>query len=97
MTNRLAATVVLMVATFMDLMDSTITNVALPAISATLEATPAQLEWTLAGYVIAFATLLITGVAWATYSAGAASSSSASSASPSRPGSPPSRGAVTCS
>jgi len=61
MTNRLAATVVLMVATFMDLMDSTITNVALPAISATLEATPAQLEWTLAGYVIAFATLLITG------------------------------------
>ena len=61
MTNRLAATVVLMVTTFMDLMDSTITNVALPAISATLEATPAQLEWTLAGYVIAFATLLITG------------------------------------
>jgi len=45
-----------MVATFMDLMDSTITNVALPAISATLEATPAQLEWTLAGYVIALAT-----------------------------------------
>ena len=50
-----------MVATFMDLMDSTITNVALPTIGKNLEATPEQLEWTVAGYVIAFATLLITG------------------------------------
>lgn len=59
--SRVAATAVLMVAMFMDLMDSTITNVALPTIGKDLEATPAQLEWTLAGYVIAFATLLITG------------------------------------
>jgi EmrB/QacA subfamily drug resistance transporter len=61
MEKRAAATVVLMVAMFMDLMDSTITNVALPAIGADLGATPVQLEWTIAGYVIAFATLLITG------------------------------------
>lgn len=60
-TNRVWATITLMVAMFMDLMDSTITNVALPAIGRDLGATPAQLEWTLAGYVIAFATLLITG------------------------------------
>ena len=59
--NRVGATVILMVAMFMDLMDSTITNVALPAIGDDLGANPAQLEWTLAGYVIAFATLLITG------------------------------------
>ncbi|WP_354570687.1 MFS transporter, partial [Glaciihabitans sp. UYNi722] len=55
------ATVILMVALVMDLMDSTITNVALPAIGNDLGANPAQLEWTLAGYVVAFATLLITG------------------------------------
>ena len=59
--SRTVATTVLMVATFMDLMDSTITNVALPTIGKDLHATPEQLEWTLAGYVIAFATLLITG------------------------------------
>jgi len=59
--SRTAATAVLMVATFMDLMDSTITNVALPTIGRDLGATPEQLEWTLAGYIIAFATLLITG------------------------------------
>lgn len=61
MSTRVIATVILMVAMLMDLMDSTITNVALPAIGADLGANPAQLEWTLAGYVIAFATLLITG------------------------------------
>ena len=59
--SRTVATTVLMVATFMDLMDSTITNVALPTIGKDLHATPEQLEWTIAGYVIAFATLLITG------------------------------------
>ena len=59
--SRAVATTVLMVATFMDLMDSTITNVALPTIGKDLNATPEQLEWTLAGYIIAFATLLITG------------------------------------
>ena len=59
--SRGIATTVLMVATFMDLMDSTITNVALPTIGKNLRATPEQLEWTVAGYVIAFATLLITG------------------------------------
>ncbi len=61
MAHRLTATVILMVAMLMDLMDSTITNVALPAISADLGATPSELEWTLAGYVVAFATFLLTG------------------------------------
>lgn len=61
MTRRTTATAVLMVATLMDLMDSTITNVALPTMRADLGATPVQLEWTLVGYVVAFAALLITG------------------------------------
>lgn len=61
MTHRVTATIILMTAMLMDLMDSTITNVALPAISTDLGATPTQLEWTLVGYVVAFATLLITG------------------------------------
>ena len=42
--SRTVATAVLMVATFMDLMDSTITNVALPTIGKDLGATPEQLE-----------------------------------------------------
>lgn len=61
MSKRVIATVILMVAMFMDLMDSTIANVALPAIGADLGADAAQLEWTLAGYVVAFAIALITG------------------------------------
>lgn len=40
--SRGVATTVLMVATFMDLMDSTITNVALPTIGKNLGATPEQ-------------------------------------------------------
>ena len=42
--SRTVATTVLMVATFMDLMDSTITNVALPTIGKDLGATPEQLD-----------------------------------------------------
>jgi len=61
MAKRLGATIILMVAMFMDLTDSTIANVALPSIGHNLHATAAQLEWIIVGYVIAFATLLITG------------------------------------
>lgn len=53
--------IILLVAAFMDLMDSTITNVALPAIQRSLGSSSSQLEWTLSGYMLAFATLLITG------------------------------------
>ncbi|WP_426565713.1 MFS transporter [Angustibacter sp. McL0619] len=52
---------VLVFASFMDLMDATIVNVALPSIRADLQATPAQLEWTVGGYLLAFAVLMITG------------------------------------
>ncbi|WP_370249747.1 MFS transporter [Nocardioides sp.] len=57
---RTTAVLVLFVATFMDLLDTTIVNVALPAIRDDLDASPSQLEWMVSGYVLAFATVLIT-------------------------------------
>lgn len=61
MTKRTLAMGVLVVAQFMDLMDAMITNVAMPTIRRDLGASPAELEWTLTGYILAFAILLITG------------------------------------
>jgi MFS family permease len=54
------AMAVLTFAMFMDLMDVTIVNVALPAIQEDLGSTPSQLEWIVSGYVLAFAGVLIT-------------------------------------
>ncbi|NEA23117.1 MFS transporter [Actinomadura bangladeshensis] len=59
--GRTAAVVVLLLASFMDLMDSTIVNVALPSIEHSLHTTAAQLEWVVSGYVLTFAAMLITG------------------------------------
>src|SRR5215212_823490 len=52
---------VLLVAAAMELLDTTIVNVAIPAIDADLHAGEAAIEWTVAGYTLAFAVLLITG------------------------------------
>lgn len=52
---------VLIFASFMDLMDATIVNVALPSIRSDLDATGAQLEWVVSSYLLAFAVLMITG------------------------------------
>ncbi|MFD3592641.1 MFS transporter [Nocardia sp. NPDC058640] len=46
---------------FMDLLDVTIVNVAVPTIQEDLGAQYAQIEWIIAAYVLAFATILITG------------------------------------
>jgi len=59
--NRVVVVFVLLLASFMDLLHSTIVNVALPAIQVDLQATPEQLEWIVNGYVLAFAALLISG------------------------------------
>ncbi len=59
--KRAVATSILMFAAFMDLIDVTIVNVALPAIRSDLSASPAHLQWILGGYTLAFAVLLITG------------------------------------
>ena len=52
---------ILLFAAFMDLLDVTIVQVALPSIGADLGATEAQLEWIVSGYMLAFAVGLITG------------------------------------
>lgn len=59
--SRFAAVIVLLVALFMDLMDITIVNVALPSIQQDLDASPEHLEWIVSGYLLALAALLITG------------------------------------
>lgn len=52
---------ILLFASFMDLLDITIVQVALPSIGADLGASEAQLEWIVSGYMLAFAVALITG------------------------------------
>jgi len=55
------AMVVLIVANFMDLMDTTVVNVALPSIQRDLRASAAQLEWVVGAYTLGLAGMLITG------------------------------------
>lgn len=52
---------VVLFASFMDLLDGTIVMVAAPAIAADLAATEAQLQWMVAGYALALGSGLITG------------------------------------
>src|SRR5256714_434233 len=59
--RRWLALIVLLVAGFMDLLDVTIVNVAVASILRDLRAEYAQIEWIVAGYVLGFAALLITG------------------------------------
>jgi MFS family permease len=59
--RRWAALVVLLVAGFMDLVDVTIVNVAIPSMLRDLHAAYAEIEWVIAGYVLGFAAMLITG------------------------------------
>ena len=55
------ALLVVLFASFMDLLDATIVVVAAPAIAADLGASSAQLQWVLAGYVLALGSGLVTG------------------------------------
>lgn len=57
--GRWAAMTVLFLASFMNLIDVSITNVALPQIQADTGATPTQLEWVAAIYVLALAVGLL--------------------------------------
>lgn len=59
-TNRALAVGVLLVATFMDLLDTTIVNVGLPSIRKDLDASDSQILWIVSGYVLSFAVALIT-------------------------------------
>ncbi len=59
--NRWKALAVVLLASFMDLLDVTIVNVAIPSIQHELHASYAAIQWITAGYVLTFALLLITG------------------------------------
>lgn len=59
--KRWIALTVILFAAFMDLLDSTIVNVAIPSIQGDLGASYASIQWTIAGYGLAFACGLITG------------------------------------
>ncbi|MGW4032701.1 MFS transporter [Streptomyces sp. NPDC004838] len=50
-----------MTAAFMDLVDVTIVNIAIPSIERTLDASFGSIQWITAGYALAFAAGLITG------------------------------------
>lgn len=57
--NPWLATVLLLLANYMNLIDVSIVNVALPSIRENLQATAAQIEWVSAAYVLAFAAGLL--------------------------------------
>jgi EmrB/QacA subfamily drug resistance transporter len=59
--RRWLALTVVLAAGFMDLLDVTIVNVAVPSILRDLRAAYTQIEWIVAGYVLGFAAVLITG------------------------------------
>ncbi|MEV4799494.1 MFS transporter [Nonomuraea sp. NPDC049421] len=57
----MAALLVVLFGSFMDLLDATIVTVAAPAISRDLGADDAQIQWTIAAYTLALGAGLITG------------------------------------
>jgi EmrB/QacA subfamily drug resistance transporter len=59
--RRTVALIVVALAFVMDLLDSTIVNIAIPSIQSNLGASYATIQWLVAGYSLAFAVLLITG------------------------------------
>jgi EmrB/QacA subfamily drug resistance transporter len=59
--RRWLALAVLMVGGFMDLLDTTIVNVAVPSIQHHLHATSSGVEWIVAAYSLAYGSMLITG------------------------------------
>lgn len=59
--QRTIALVVVALAFVMDLLDTTIVNIAIPSIQSGLGASFAAIQWMIAGYALAFAVLLVTG------------------------------------
>lgn len=59
--RRIMALMAVALGFVMDLLDTTIVNVAVPSIKSALHAGTAALEWIIAGYAMAFAVLLIVG------------------------------------
>ena len=59
--GRTIALWVVLLAFFMDLLDTTIVNVAIPSIQTNLGASYSSIQWIIAGYSLTFALFLITG------------------------------------
>lgn len=59
--RRWIALAIVMTAAFMDLVDATIVNIAIPSIERDLGASFGAIQWITAGYALAFAAGLITG------------------------------------
>lgn len=59
--RRWVALIVLLVATFMDAVDVTVVNIAIPHIQEDTGASTSQIQWVVGGYALAFALGLITG------------------------------------
>ncbi|MEV7613881.1 MFS transporter [Streptomyces sp. NPDC089799] len=59
--RRWLALAIVMTAAFMDLVDVTIVNIAIPSMRADLGASTSAIQWITAGYALAFAAGLITG------------------------------------
>lgn len=57
--RRWAAAVVMILAALMDMVDASIVNTALPSIGRDLQASSAELEWTVSAYLLGFAAMLI--------------------------------------
>src|ERR1035441_5420163 len=59
--RRWKALAVVLIASFMILLDISLVNVAIPSVQRDLGATYAEIQWVLAGYQLAYAVVLITG------------------------------------
>ncbi|MEU5980357.1 MFS transporter [Streptomyces sp. NPDC047315] len=59
--RRWIALAIVLIAAFMDLVDVTIVNIAIPSIQRDIGASTGQIQWITAGYALAFAAGLITG------------------------------------
>jgi EmrB/QacA subfamily drug resistance transporter len=60
-TRRWRALVVMLLAAFMDIVDTTVVLIAAPTIRADLEASYAAIQWVVAAYALALGLLLVTG------------------------------------
>src|SRR5216683_2289280 len=59
--RRWLTLIILLLAAFMNLLDVSIVNIAIPSIQPDLHASYADVQWALAGYTLAYALVLITG------------------------------------
>src|SRR5215471_15778750 len=59
--RRWLTPIILLLAAFMNLLDVSIVNIAIPSIQRDLNASYADVQWALAGYTLAYALVLITG------------------------------------